>query len=654
MGRRLKRITARGARLVVALLALAPAAGEAASLSIEGGAVVLGKTESVPITVRVDEPPGTEELPLRLSVNVGTFSEPTRLGPGRYRAIYLPPSTRYPQVALVAVWRETGPDARIDFLRFPLFGTTRISVAAKRGASVRATLGFDTFGPVVADSRGSAAVPVAVPPEVGAAELEIEERGVSVKKKVPIEVPPYNRLTAALVPHAVVADGQSWVRIDVLYELGGATVHPDRIRVQPSVGTAKLQSAAGGRYVYRYVPPAGTTAPQVTFAVSVQGDPVARASAQLSLGLPEPARALLRPPAGKLAAGSRESAVLSLLVLDGAGMGLAEQRPEITANGAPVGPVAYKGSGVYETSWRAPASYPPGGLVQFRATIPRASGGPLSTTTNYQLQAAPRPASVRARFSPSPVPADGRTSARLQVDVRDVAGMPLSGAALIPVVTDGTLGPLEERGPGRYEATYSPPEALPDGDAKLRIVDANGGFEQTTALPLRHDPRRLLVGARAGWAQSPGDAAGPRFGLDVWLPLHLGGSTLALCAAATYGSAEQGDVTDAAGTLTSRSTAAFVPVSLRLAWEAIAGRRLSLSLGAGGVAIWARFKNTMSGPEQQAWGLGALGFASGALAIGRGHAFLELSWAWAPVESADFRLDAGGPAAIVGYRLGIF
>jgi len=222
------------------------------------------------------------------------------------------------------------------------------------------------------------------------------------------------------------------------------------------------------------------------------------------------------------------------------------------------------------------------------------------------------------------------------------------------VVTDGTLGPLEERAPGRYEATYSPPESLPDGEAKLKLVDANGGFEQTTPLPLRQNPRRLLLGARAGWAQSPGDAAGPRFGLDLWLPLRVGGSTLALCAAASYGSAERGDVTDAAGTLTSRSTASFVPVSLRLAWEAIAGRRLSLSLGAGGVATYARFKNTLSGPEQQAWGFGGLGFASGALAIGRGHAFVELSYSYAPVKATDFRLDAGGPAALVGYRLGLF
>jgi hypothetical protein len=642
------------ARLAALALAAGPALAGAASLSIDGGAVVLGKTESVPITVRVDEPPGTEVLPLRLSVNVGSFSEPTRIGPGKYRTVYLPPATRYPQVALVAIWRESGPEARIDFLRLPLFGTTRIPVATKRGAKVSATLGFDTFGPVVADAKGNAAVPVAVPPEVSTAVLEIEEReGVSVKKTVPVEVPPYNRLTAALVPHAVVADGRSWVRLDVLYELGGVAVPPERIRVQPSLGTVALQGASGGRYSYRYVPPAGATASGVDFAVSVQGDAVAKATAHLSLGLPAAARVVIRPPEAKLVAGSRESAPVSLLVLDAQGMGLAEQRVRLTANGAPVGPLAHVGAGRYEAPWQPPAAYPAGGLVQFTATVERPSGGSIGGMANYQLAAAPRPASVRARFVPSPVPADGRTAALLQLDVRDVAGMPLAGAQLIPVVSDGTLSPLQERSPGRYEATYSPPDALPETDATLRVVDANGGFEQAVSVPLRLDPRRLLLGVRAGWSQSPGDAAGPRAGVEAWVPVRLGGATLALGATACYGAVER-KVADAAGTLTSRSSADFLPVSLRLAYEALAGRRLSLSVGAGAIATFARFENTLAGPGQSGWGLGGVAFASGAMALGLGQAFLELSYAYAPVETDAFRLDAGGPAVMAGYRLGLF
>lgn len=633
---------------------LAPAVSRASSINIEGGAVVLGKTESVPITIRVDEPPGAELRPLRLAVNVGSFSEPTRLGPGKYRAIYIPPSTRFPQLALVAVWRETGPDAPIDFLRFPLFGSTRISVTTQRGAQVRAQVGFDDFGPFTADAKGVANIPVAVPPEVLSANLAITDTtGVVVKKTVPVSVPTYNRLTAALVPHAVVADGNSWVRLDVLYALGGAAVPADRIRVRPSVGSATIQSALGGRYVFRYVPPAGTPAGSVSFAITVDGDPVARAGAKLTLGLPPPAKLLLRPPSLPLAAGSGETAPVSLLVMDSAGLGLGDQRAEITANGVPLSPIVYKGAGIYEATFRAPEAYPAGGLIQFFGAVPGPTKTPIATTTNYQLQAAPRPGAVTARFDPSPVPVDGRTVARLRLDVRDLAGMPLSKAKLIAVASDGLLGRLEESGPGTYEATYTPPSSLPSGDATLKVVDENGGFEQTTTLPLRNDPRRLLVGASAGWAQSPGDAAGLRFGVDAWVPFRLGPANLSAGVAADVGTVER-DVVDATGTLLSRSSATFLPVSLQLSLEALSGRRLSLSVGGGAVATLARFKNSLAGPEQVGWGLGGMGSLTGAWAIGRGHAFLELSYAYAPAETSDFRLDAGGPKAAVGYRLGVF
>ena len=645
---------ASGARVVAAVMAaLAPFTARAASIAIEGGAVVLGRTESVPVVIRVAEPPGSEDRPLRLAVNVGSFSEPTKIGKGTYRAIFIPPSTRFPQLALVAVWRETGPDAQLDFLRFPLFGTTKVGVTTKHGAAVTARLGFDTFGPVTADAKGRANLQVAVPPEVLSADLTITDRiGASVNKTVPVSVPPYNRLTAALVPHAVVADGNGWARLDVLYALGGASVPADRIRVVPSVGTVNIQSAGGGLYTYRYVPPAGTPAGEVTFRISVDGDPIAKATARLSIGLPPPARLLLRPPAVALEAGTGDSSPVSVLVMDATGLGLGDQRPEITANGARLEPVVYKGAGIYEASYRAPDAFPPGGLVQFFTSVRPKAGAPIASTANYQLKAAPLPGSITARFDPSPVPVDGRTEAQLTLHVRDVAGLPLAKAQLIPAASDGSLGRLEERAPGLYVATYTPPAALPEGDATLKIVDANGGFERTVTLPLRQATRRLLVGAFAGWAQSPGDAAGPRLGVDAWLPFRLGAANLSGGLAASWGAAAR-EVPDATGALRSRSSATFVPVSLRLALEALTGRRLSISVGAGAVATWGIFSNTLGGPSQAGVGLGGMGFVSGAWALGRGQAFVELSWGRAPVETRDFRLDAGGPRAVAGWRLGV-
>jgi hypothetical protein len=474
-----------------------------------------------------------------------------------------------------------------------------------------------------------------------------------VTKTVPIEVPPYNRLTAALVPHAVVADGQSWVRLEVLYDLGGADVPPDRIQLRPSAGSAVFQGAGRGRYVYRYVPPVGTSASAIAFAMSVQGDPVARAETKLTIGLPPPARVLVRAPARPLAAGSTESGVLGVVVMDAAGLGLAGQKLEATANGEPLAPVVYKGDGVYEIPYRAPAAYPPGGLVQFQAAVTDPSGKRIAGSANYQLQAAAVPGSVRAFFAPSPVPVGGRNVARMELDVRDAAGLPLEHAQLILVPSDGTVEKLEEKGRGKYEATYLPPASLPEGETVLKVVDANGGFERALPLPLRSDPRRFLLGVTAAYAMSPGDVAGPRFGFHAWVPWRAGGATLGLGLDVGYGTATR-TVTDPTGTLSSRSDATFVPVALKVAYEALAGRRLALSFGAGAVATLGRFKSSLAGPEQVGWGFGGVGFATGSWSLGPGQAFLELSYAYAPVETTDYRLDAGGPAATVGYRVGIF
>ncbi len=645
----------RPARAALALLAAAaPALVRASSISIEGGAVVLGRTESVPVVIRVTETPGTEDLPLRISVNVGGFSEPVRQGPGKYRAIYVPPQTRYPQVALVALWRETGPDAPIDFLKFPLFGTTRIPVTTKPGAELTARLGFDRFGPVIADRRGVASIPVVVGPEASQAEVTIKDRaGLSVTKKLPLDVPPYNRLTAALVPHAVVADGKSAVRVHVYYDLGGADVPPDRVQVRPGIGRVGFLRAGRGRYVYDYVPPAGATARDVLLAFGVAGDPVAKAFAKVDLGLPPPARILIRSPATRVVAGNTAPVVMSAVVLDAAGLGLAGLKVELAANGEPTGPAVDRGGGVYEITWKPPAAYPQGGLVQFVARAADAMGRRASGSANYEMQVAPTPGSVAARFRPAPVPADGRTVARLELEVRDAAGIPLEHAQLIPVVSHGSLGKLEPRDRGRLEATYLAPDELPEGEAVLKLVDAGGAFEQRVPVPLRQDPHRLLVGGRGGYSLSPGKAAGPRFGADVWVPWNVAGATFGAGLSVTFGTASD-TVTDPTGAVTSRSEATFTPVALKLGYEIWAGRRASVTIGGGGVATYARFKTTLGGPETNAWGFGGLGFVNAGWAAGPAHLYVELSYAAAPVSTADFHLDAGGPAIAAGVRLGVF
>lgn len=660
-----------GRRLAVAAL-LAVAASLAletrafgASVALDRGPVVLGRTESVGVTFKIEEAAGAEDRPLRLSVNVGSFSGITRKSPGVYRSVYVPPTTRFPQVVLVAVWRETGPEAPIDFLRIPLYGMATTPVQARPNSEVRVQVGIEEFGPVKADAKGKAQVAIVVPPGVAEMVIKLKDKtGVETKSSTPIPLPPYNRLTGALVPRAVLTDGKSEARLEVFYDLGGANVPANRIRVRASIGEAQFRSADRGRYVYRYVAPAGATAKEVQFNVSVDGDAQASASVTLKLGQPDPARLLVRPPDQPMPADGRSAASVAVLVLDETGLGLANQKIDLRANREPVADLADLGNGLYEGKYLAPSSFPPGGLVQLTASVRTAAGAEVRAAANYQLLAPPAAKSLVARFVPDPVPADGRTQATISFDVRDAAGMPLRGAKLILAASHGTVGPLADGAEGQYLASYVAPPTAPPGEPTLRVVDSSGGFEQSVSIPLRADPGRLLLGVRVGFTHSLGDLATPRAGLDLAVPIRLGGSYLALGASATAATANGSkDLTVEDPTtgeqrviLSVPYQAQLVPVTVRLSYELLATQRLSAYAGVGGLATFVRFQASKVGEETYRWGFGGLGFLSGGLSAGPGQMFLDVFYSYALVsgDRDQFRLQAGGVGAELGYRFRLF
>ena len=642
--------------LILALpVCLTGAVAQAASLTLDREPVILGRSESVGVTVHTDEPPGTSERPLRLAVNVGSFGEVSRTGPGTYRAVYVPPPTRLPQVALVAVWRETGPEAPIEFLRIPLYGIAKIPVQATKSSQVRVQISDVEFGPAPTDKKGKALVVVEVPPGVRESTVLVkDQKNVTISRRVPVEVPPYNRLTAAVVPHAVLADGRSWARLEVFYDLGGASVPPKHVKVTPSQGSASFVSAEKGRYVYRYVPPAGATAKDVVFGFSIEGDPAARAEARLQLGLPAPAQVLVRPPDEPLVCDGKSKGVVSVLAFDATGLGLAAQPIEVTGNGHLLGDLTYLGNGSYQLPFVAPDRYPPGGLVQFVASVKVEGGALITAAANYQLRAPSAPKAVSARFSPDPVPTDGRTEARLVLEVRDGAGQPLDGAQLTLIPSHGGVGKLTELGEGRYETTFVPPPSMPDGEPQVRVVDLAGGFDDSVPVPVRADPHRLLVGVRGGLTYNLGDQLSPRVGADLWIPFRVGNRGLGLGLTGQYASASQ-TVRDTSGTFSSRSQATYIPATARFGVELFAGRRLSVMVGAGGQATYAIYETTLTSTRSTAWGFGALGFAALGVAFGPGFGFVELGYTWAPVNKAQsFHLEAGGLVAEIGYRFGVF
>jgi hypothetical protein len=638
---------------MAALWLAAPAASSrGASLTVEKAPVVLGKVEAVEAILRIEEPPGTAELPLRLSVNVGSFGEVTRLEAGVYRATYTPPPTRFPQVALVAAWRETGPEAPIQFMRLPLWGTTRVEAMALPGSEVRVEVGEREFGPTLTGAKGSASVPVEVAPNVPEAVIRVKEKaGQLFTRRAVVKVPDYNRVTLALVPHAVLANGEDWVRLDVFYDAPGG-VPVEKVHLTPTEGTATLIGhEEPGRFTYKYLAKPGSLSREVSFHVSVEGDAASKSTATVSLGLPPAAQIALTAPPKPIIADGHTTAAVQVKVYDAHGLGLPHQSFEVMAGGQLLRAVDYKGSGLYEARLVAPATYPAGGLVRLTATLLKSDGQALTSSANYQVLPLPLPASLKGQVNPRPLEADGKSKAIVALDVRDRAGLPLKGAQLIALASHGTVSPVLELGEGRYRIEYHAPDSLPPGsEALLRVVDSSNSFEAVVPVALRKK-ERLLVGARVGLSSNLGEMTGVRAGLDALVPLRLFGARFAVDATASFATASR-TVRGAVGA--SRSDALYFPLALRLAYLPYLSARLSTYLGAGPAVVLARVVNDANGYRATKAAAGAMVYGSASLSLGPGEAFAELSWTWASVEHPDFRLDAGGLGVEIGYRIGLF
>lgn len=636
--------------LLVALL-LPGVGARAASLSLEAGPVVLGRVKSVGVTLRVEEPPGAEGRPLRLSVNVGGFGPVTRVGSGVYRSEYRPPSTRFPQVALVAVWHETGPEAPIHFLRLPLYGSTKLRLEAPEWAQVQVAVGLDTFGPVRADRRGRVEVPLTVPPLVGAAQVFVTDMSGRVRRDaVPVATPGYNRLTLAAVPHAVSVDGSDWARVEVFYD-AQRELRPEDVTLTASVGHAELvRREEGGRLVYRYVAPAGTPEGEVEFRATVAGDALAQGSARLTLGRPPATQVHVLPPERPLVAGGEQArAPVRVRVLDAQGLGVAGQQVVVTVSGRALPGVTEAGAGEYAVEVPLPAAVPPGGALEVVARVQRTDGRVVTGGARLEVQPLRVPSSVTARFTPERLPADGESRATVTFEVRGADGQPLSGLGLALAGSGLQVGEVEEVGGGQYRAVLTAPQGVPAaGPALLRLADASGRYAEDFPVPLR-EPRRLLLGLRGGGFDGltrRGMAA--RGGGEVWATFSLGGAPLGVGLSATYARVTQA-VVDRAGGVVRDVSAHLVPVSFRVGHGMVVTPDFGLYTGVGGTVALARMR---TGPDAgtNAVGLGGLAFLSAAFTAGPGQLFTELTYGYAPVMG----LEAGGAGLELGYRLAVF
>ena len=170
-------------------------------LHCEPGHVLLGEGRTAQVEVEL----APEATPLEVLASEGEVGPLQRVGPGRFRATYVPPRRTLPgEVILVALAR--GPQGPLEaWTVLELWGQGQAEVRTRPGAPVTLRVGEASFGPVNADARGLARVPLEVPPGI--------HEALFGGRRVELGVPPWPYVHAVSERRELRADREETVDI---------------------------------------------------------------------------------------------------------------------------------------------------------------------------------------------------------------------------------------------------------------------------------------------------------------------------------------------------------------------------------------------------------------------------------------------------------
>jgi hypothetical protein len=237
--------------------------------------IVLGRGTEVTFTVKGISGKGR----VYGDVNVGSVEGIETVG-GTLRVHYRPPTASFPQVLCLALWRDTGADARVHVIRVPLLGETRIPVKTRPGSVVKVVVGGQVFGPVQAGSHGAVSVPVLVAPGARQARVEVtDDTGLQTERQVAISRVPYNRLAMAITPKRAGGGDRPRMRVTVAVAVPNDQRAPELQLGQEAIPLARLESGLwSGLWAPLRPPPPG----KIPIRVHLPGHPESERHAELN------------------------------------------------------------------------------------------------------------------------------------------------------------------------------------------------------------------------------------------------------------------------------------------------------------------------------------------------------------------------------------
>jgi hypothetical protein len=405
-------------------------------LELVGSVPVKNRDTTAELSVEVlgsDGKPDPESAAPVVRANVGTIDALTRVGPGRYRAKYLLPTTRYPEVAVVvafSAWpHPQSVHGAFGALRVPLASAVELPGETERDADFSIVIARQKFGPVRSGPDGRFKVPVVVPPGYGSGQgTAVDRLGNHRSNSFDLQLPPTNQLACVISPTRLPADGSSQARVMC------ATSDPygnvaTGARVQLAAGRGALSPARpleNGVIEWTYVAPRELSeAPDVLTATWRQSKVNARQELQLRLVQGPATRQQVELDESLVHLGGH--AFLTVDVADALGRPRPGFQLTLNSSAGTLGTANELGPAKQRVEWLAPQSGQPG-----KVTLSARAWGPVGS-------------------EPARLVTWGETGS-LYVAVTDLAGLPVPGQPLkvgsTSLTTDaegvGILGPLAD------------------------------------------------------------------------------------------------------------------------------------------------------------------------------------------------------------------
>ncbi len=584
------------ARAMLALLALAGAArADAPIVRATPARIVLGTDARAALEIEA----GTEDLPV-VHASAGRVENLRALGGGRFTADWVAPAEAYPRVAVVGVLAG----GRCAFVSIPLVGHGLAIARSAPRSLIRVTIGDAEFGPVVADARGEAQVPVVVPPGVRFA----YHRG----KPLDLRIPPSPRVAVLLGREEAPADGARDVPIFVhaVTDDGGPRAGA-AILLDVTIGAvdAPIEIAPGTFAAVWHLPPG--RAGSATATARVADDPAPPGTASLARPPGPPARTDVEVARRRFTAGEGAPVPLRVRVADAAGNPVAGP-PLLEATLGTVSALAAAEPGAWDASLTLPAS-----LGKARRAEVVARAGAAESHTSLELAPA-EPSRLVLAPDAGTLVADGGAEARVRVQVLDRFGNDVGVPAPAVAATRGGSVAAEPDPAGGWTLRFRPVRARAPAEETLSI--RAGSLAGSARFELLAPERRVVVAPTLGFAASTAALRSALFGAQAGYWTHLFSGRLGAALDVATFVHERTDTALAGGAAVEiQGRARYVPVLAALRWREGLGPLAAWgSVGAGVAAVSASVTASGAAP-QRASGLAAALQAS--LAVGRrlGH-----------------------------------